>query len=283
MAKILGIDVSENNGSINWAKVKTAGVRFAIIRAGYGRYAVDSQFAANIKGALAQGIPVGIYWFSYALDVSGAKEEAAKCLETIKGYNVTLPVFFDFEYDTVRYGKDNGVTLGKQAFNDHAVAFCEAIQAAGYKAGVYYNLDYYNRMVDMSRLKNYVRWYAQYNSTADISDYAIWQYSSSGTIAGISGKVDMNQADSTLIGGQTYEEGWQKDDKGWWYRNADGTWPASAWKKISGKWYYFAADGYCVTDQWQWYKGNLYYLGSDGAMVTDKAVQIDAAGKLVPA
>lgn len=282
MSKIIGIDVSENNGAINWAKVKTAGVRFAIIRAGYGRYAVDSQFAANIKGALAQGIPVGIYWFSYALNVAGAKEEAAKCLATIKGYDVTLPVFFDFEYDTVRYGKDNGVTLGKQAFNDHAVAFCEAIKAAGYKAGVYYNLDYYNRMVDKSRVGKYVQWYAQYNSTADLSGWAIWQYSSSGSISGISGNVDMNQADSTLIGGKTYTEGWQTDSKGRWYREADGTWPVQEWKKISGKWYYFGENGYMVSSEWQWYKNNLYYLGSDGAMVTGKSVKIDGEGRLIP-
>ena len=65
-----GIDVSYANGTVDWAKVKAAGISFAIIRAGYGRYQVDSQFTANIKGALAQGIPVGIYWFSYALDTA---------------------------------------------------------------------------------------------------------------------------------------------------------------------------------------------------------------------
>lgn len=283
MAKIIGIDVSEHNGSINWSNVKAAGVQFAIIRAGYGTKAVDSTFAANTKGAIAAGIPIGVYWFSYALNAAAAKQEAQKCIETIKGLKITLPVFFDFEYDTVRYGKDNGVTLGREAFNSHAVAFCEAVKAAGYKAGVYYNLDYYQRMVDKSRLKDYVQWYAQYNTTADISDYAIWQYSSSGSIAGISGRVDMNQADSTLIGGKTYSEGWVEDDTGWWYREADGTWPVQEWKKIDGKWYYFGEKGYMAASQWQWYKGNLYYLGSDGAMVTNKDLKIDADGKLVPA
>ena len=99
MANIIGIDVSYANGTIDWSKVKAAGISFAIIRGGYGRYQVDSQFENNITGALAQGIPVGIYWFSYALDVAGAKAEAQKCLETIRGYDVKLPIFFDFEYD----------------------------------------------------------------------------------------------------------------------------------------------------------------------------------------
>lgn len=282
MGKVKGIDISVWNGVLDWSKVKAAGIKFAIIRAGYGK-TVDECFSANAKGAIAAGIPIGVYWFSYALNTAGAKQEARKCIETIKGLKITLPVFFDFEYDTVAYAKKQSVTLGKEAFNSHSVAFCKAIQAAGYKAGVYYNLDYYNRFVDESRLKNYVQWYAQYNSTADISGWDIWQYSSSGTISGCSGRFDMNTADESIINGSTTKDGWVKDDKGWWYRNADGTWPASAWKKISGKWYYFAADGYCVTDQWQWHKGNLYYLGSDGAMVTNKELKIDADGKLVPA
>ena len=283
MSQVKGIDVSEHNGSIDWSKVKAAGIKFAIIRAGYGTKTVDSTFHANAKAAIAAGIPIGVYWFSYALNAAAAKQEAQKCIETIKGYDVTLPVFFDFEYDTIRYGKDNGVTLGREAFNSHAVAFCEAVKAAGYRVGVYYNLDYYYRMVDKNRLKDYVQWYAQYNSTADIPGWAIWQYSSSGTISGLSGRFDMDTADESIINGSTTKAGWVKDSKGKWYRNADGTWPSSAWKKISGKWYYFGSDGYCVTDQWQWYKGNLYYLGSNGAMVTDKNVKIDADGKLVPA
>ena len=81
----------------------------------------------------------------------------------------------------------------------------------------------------------------------------------------------------------TTTEGWQKDSTGWWYRYADGTWPASKWLKDGGKWYYFGSDGYMVANQWQLYKGCLYYLGSDGAMVTGKNVKIDSEGRLVPA
>lgn len=279
----LGIDVSYANGTIDWAKVKAAGIAFAIIRAGYGRYEVDSQFSANIKGALAQGIPVGIYWFSYALNVDGAKQEAQKCLETIQGYNITLPVFFDFEYDTIRYAEEQGVTLGKTAYNDHAVAFCEAIKAAGYKAGVYYNLDYYNRFVDTSRLGDYYTWYAQYASSPNISDHDIWQYSSSGTIAGLSGRFDMNQLKNTDLLGYSGPTGWQKNETGWWYVHDDGSYTTNGWELIDGKWYCFDKEGYMMENTWVIGQTTSYYLGADGAMVTNKTLKIDGEGRLLPA
>lgn len=197
-----GIDVSENNGKLDWAKLKAAGVQYAIIRGGYGRYAVDGEFCNNIRGALARGIPVGVYWFSYATNTAAAKQEAQKCLDTIRGYEIKLPIFFDFEYDTVDYAKKQGVTLGRQAFNDHTVAFCETIKAAGYTPGVYYNLDYYNRFVDKSRLGGYAQWYAQYNKTADVSGWDIWQYSSTLKMGGHSCDFDANtMANEALLTG----------------------------------------------------------------------------------
>lgn len=201
MASIYGIDVSEHNAKLDWSKIKASGIKFAIIRTGYGKGYTDAQFHANMKGALAQGIPVGVYHFSYALNTAGAKKEAEFMLSLLSDYKgkITLPVFFDFEYDTVDYAKKQGVTLGKQAFNDHTVAFCEAVKAAGYTPGVYYNLDYKNRFVDASRLGDYVQWYAQYNKTASWTGYDLWQYSSSHTINGISGRFDINVADESFI------------------------------------------------------------------------------------
>lgn len=279
----LGIDVSYANGTIDWAKVKASGISFAIIRAGYGRYEVDSQFSANIKGALAQGIPVGIYWFSYALDTASARQEAKKCIDTIKGYSIKLPVFYDFEYDTIRYAKDQGVTLGKTAYNDHAVAFCEAIKAAGYKAGVYYNLDYYNRFVDTSRIGGYYTWYAQYASSPNISGYDIWQYSSSGTIAGLSGRFDMNQLKNTDLLGYSGPTGWQKNDTGWWYVHEDGSYTKNGWELIDGKWYCFDKEGYMMENTWVIGQTTSYYLGADGAMAVNKSLKIDGEGRLLPA
>lgn len=283
---VIGIDVSTHNGTLDWAKLKAAGVKFAIIRAGYGRYQADSQFTNNIKGALAQGIPVGVYWFTYALDTDGAKAEAEKCLDTIKGYDVTLPVFFDFEYDTIRYAKEQGVTLGKTAFNAHTVAFCEAVRAAGYTPGVYYNLDYYRNMVDTSKLGSYVQWYAQYASKPSISGYDLWQYTSTGTFSGVSGKFDVNILENTdLLNGGKYTgpTGWQKNETGWWYAHEDGSYTKAGWEMIGGKWYHFDEEGYMESNKWVIGKETSYYLGDDGAMVKGRSLKIDENGGLVPA
>lgn len=279
-----GIDVSENNGKLDWAKLKAAGVQYAIIRGGYGRYAVDGEFRNNIQGALAQGIPVGVYWFSYATNAAAAKQEAQKCLETIRGYEIKLPIFFDFEYDTVDYAERQGVTLGRQAFNDHTVAFCEAIKAAGYTPGVYYNLDYYNHYVDKSRLGGYVQWYAQYASKPDVSGYDIWQYSSTAKLGGHACNFDVNTLENAVLlsGGTVAEPGWKKNAAGWWYVHQDGSYSKSAWEQVDGKWYYFNEEGYMMANKWITDGGDLYFVGADGAMVTNQAVRIGADGKLVP-
>ena len=197
---------------------------------------------------------------------------------------VTLPVYFDFEGDTVSYAKKQGVALGKQAFNDHTVAFCETIKAAGYRPGTYFNLSYYDNWVDKSRLGGYNRWFAQYNSTAQCDWYDVWQYSSSGSVNGISGRVDMNQADESFLSGTTptYKEGWQKDSNGWWYRYKDGSYPKDCWKQIDGDWYCFDSEGYALSSQWKAEKGNAYYLDDQCKMVTRKTLILDSTGKLVP-
>lgn len=206
-----GIDVSEHNGNLNWAALKSAGVQYAIIRTGYGKSYTDAQFKANMDGALAHGIPVGVYHFSYAGDTAGARREAEYVVSLLEPYRgkIMLPVFFDFEYDTVDYvRKTYGTELGRQAFNDHAVAFCETIKAAGYTPGVYYNLDYYNRFVDKSRLGGYVQWYAQYNKTADISGWDIWQYDSTAKLGGHNCDFDVNTLENAeLLSGNKPTEG----------------------------------------------------------------------------
>jgi len=292
MATIKGIDISEFQTVTDWNKVKAAGIKFVIIRTGYGVSYTDSQFLPNIKGAIAAGIPIGVYHFSYALNAAGAKAEAERVISLLAPYKkyITLPVFFDFEGDTVSYAKKQGVTLGRQAFNDHTVAFCEAIKAAGYRPGTYFNLSYVDNWVDKSRLKNYVRWFAQYNSYPQSDWYDIWQYSSSGSVNGISGRVDMNQADESFLKGSTptYKEGWVKSSNGkWWYRYSDGTWPAGKWASIGNELYYFDQEGYCVTDQWVKGTGDYsawtYYVGSDGKVAKNRTLKLDGEGKLIPA
>lgn len=287
MAKQLCIDVSEHNGYINWAAVKKAGISYAIIRDGYGTSHVDNYFKRNMEGAIAQGIHIGIYHFSYALSAAGAKAEAEYVLKLLEPYKdkIVLPVFFDFEYDTVSYAKKQGVTLGKEAFNAHTVAFCDTIQAAGYRAGVYYNLDYLRRYVDIDRIGKYVQWYAQYADTASATTWDLWQYSSSYTIAGCTGKFDVSvlKNSGSITNSRKYKLGWHKDDRGWWYADTETTYYKDRWAKINGEWYSFDKEGYTLSNTWQAEAGgDTYYLGAEGDMQTNMVVGLGADGKLQP-
>lgn len=284
--KWIGIDVSEHNGVLDWAAIKKAGIKFAVIRDGYGTSHVDNQFHANMAGAIAQGLMIGVYHFSYALDATGAKKEAAFCLELLEPYKdkIALPVYFDFEYDTVDYAAKCGVTLGKSAFNAHTVAFCEAVKTAGYAPGVYYNKDYYNRMVDLGSIGGYSQWYAQYASAPSVTSYDIWQYSSSYTIPGCSGKFDINilANSGTITNSRKYAVGWHCDNKGWWYADSTNSYYKDRWQKINGAWYCFDKEGYMMENAWKIEGNDTYYLGSDGKMVTNMVVGLGADGKLQP-
>lgn len=187
------IDVSEHQGKINWAKVASDGVEGVIIRAGFGRANKDKQFDANIKGAIANGLHVGIYWFSYAYTASMAKNEAGYCHEVIKAYkgSIDLPVFFDWEYDSMRFAKTKGITPTRQNITDWNRIFCEEVKELGYIPGYYTNLDYSKNYIDCNQLKDYKLWWAQYTKAEKKNNY-LWQYTSSGKVAGISGNVDMN-------------------------------------------------------------------------------------------
>lgn len=186
-----GIDVSQWQGNIDWQKVKGAGVQFAMLRAGYGQNNLDTKFHRNAQRAIAAGIPIGLYWFSYALNVEMARREAQYAVEVAKKYKITWPIAYDLEYDTVSYAVKNGVAITKSLATQMAIAFCEEIKRLGYIPMVYTNLDYLNRYFDRSKL-HYDLWYAQYASTASVADKEIWQYSSKGSVPGIAGNVDMN-------------------------------------------------------------------------------------------
>ena len=186
-----GIDVSQWQGNIDWQSVKSAGVQFAMLRAGYGRNHLDTKFHGNAQGAVAAGIPIGLYWFSYALNVEMARKEAQYAVELAKKYKITWPIAYDLEYDTVSYALKNGVTITKSLATQMAKAFCEEIKRLGYLPMVYTNLDYLNRYFDRSQLP-YDLWYAQYAPAASVADKEIWQYSSKGSVPGIAGNVDMN-------------------------------------------------------------------------------------------
>ena len=188
------IDVSSWQGNIDWNKVKASGVTGAIIRAGFNINGIDSKFISNINGAIKAGMHIGIYWFSYAYTDAMAKAEADYCIKTIASYKnyIDMPVFFDWEYDSMDWAKKHGVNPSRSLITSMTKVFCDRIKSAGYMAGFYYNYDYKNNHYDMARLANFYHWYALYTSSR-ASGADIQQYSSTGRVSGISGNVDMNR------------------------------------------------------------------------------------------
>ncbi|MDE7260688.1 MAG: S-layer homology domain-containing protein [Oscillospiraceae bacterium] len=196
----IGIDVSRHQGTIDWQKVAASGmVEFAFLRVG-GRYAEsggiydDAEFLNNIAGAKAAGIKVGVYFYSTAVTVEEAIEEAEFVLNYIRPYSLEYPVVFDWE---ILSKTSRNANLSKSALTACAQAFCQRIALEWYTPMIYVGLDTaYNRL-DLSQLTNYDLWFAQYNSRNQPDmyyNYRIWQYTDSGTVPGISGKVDMNIA-----------------------------------------------------------------------------------------
>ncbi len=190
----MGIDVSKWNGQINWENVKKAGVSYVIIRCGYrgsssGALIADPMFKANINGAKDAGLKVGIYFYSQAVDEIEAVEEASMTLSLISGYSLAYPVFIDVEGS-----KGRGDSISAEQRTAVCKAFCQTIQNSGYKAGVYSNKTWLTSYLDISSLSGYKIWLAQYASapTYNKSRYDMWQYSSKGSIPGISGNVDLN-------------------------------------------------------------------------------------------
>ncbi|MGI6498255.1 MAG: glycoside hydrolase family 25 protein [Oscillospiraceae bacterium] len=193
---IQGVDVSSYQGAIDWDKVKQDGIGFAVIRVaarGYqtdGVLAEDPNWKVNLEGAVAAGLPVGVYLFSQAISPEEAREEAAFVLDRIKGYPVTYPVVFDWEPFEHSARTDD---ITSEALTDACIAFCEAVQAEGYTPMVYCNLSIGLLQYDLHRLAKYDFWLAQYNDVPTFyGAFQIWQYSNTGRVEGISTKVDLN-------------------------------------------------------------------------------------------
>ena len=198
-----GIDVSKYNGDINWDKVKKDGVDFVIVRVGYrgygksGTLCTDPNYKANIEGALAAGIKVGVYYFTEALTTDEAREEAEFCISKIKDYNITLPVAIDYEYPTDGknpIGRMYNAKLTKAEATANVKAFCAAVKKAGYTPLVYANKSDLSSLINGKTIGNtYKVWLANYTTkTTYANSYEYWQYTSSGKVSGITGKVDCN-------------------------------------------------------------------------------------------
>ena len=195
---LTGIDVSVYQGAIDWEAVAQSGVEFAIIRLGYRGYSqgaiqLDRNFEQNMRGALEAGLDVGVYFFSQATTVLEAEEEADFVLENLRGYPITFPVVFDWEFVTADQARTH--EMEGEALTDCALAFCELVATAGYTPMVYFNQDIGYFYYQLDELDQYPFWLAEYDSKPDFFyDFEIWQYTHTGTVPGIQGSVDLNLA-----------------------------------------------------------------------------------------
>ena len=192
-----GIDVSRHQGDIDWRAVAGDGITYAFIRVGYrgntgGALVEDEFFKDNIKGALDNGIQVGVYFYTQALTPDEAVEEAEFLLDLIEPYNgVTYPVVLDLEETGSSTTRTAEMT--QQEYTQAAIAFCETIEQAGYVPMIYGNLKTFMIMLDLEQLEKYEKWFAYYDDTVYFPyDFGIWQYSSTGSVDGIKGDVDLN-------------------------------------------------------------------------------------------
>ena len=296
-----GIDVSEHNGTIDWQSVKDAGIDFAILRVGFagdtngGR--LDNYFKRNVSECERLGIPYGVYLYSYARNEDDAQAEARLMLSALKGHSPTLPVYYDLEEQ-----KTNADGSPKWTpFNDPsklasiAKTFCGQIAAAGYKPGIYANVNWFkNYLIDPCFLSSgWSIWTAQYwyggrydeclGLTPDApAKYDCWQYSSRGSVPGVSSDVDVNYWFGVGLG-----DHWEETDEGKYYVSSNGQ-PYKGWKLISGLWYWldpvrggamatgpaevegtwyvFSSSG-SLSSGWVRKDGEWYYGASGGKMV----------------
>lgn len=184
-----GIDVSQwQGGNIDFNKVKAAGINFVIIRAGYGRSISqkDPYFETNYKKAKAAGLNIGAYWYSYAESVDDARAEAATCIKAIAGKTFEYPIFFDLE-ERKQFNK------GAAFCSSLVTAFCDALEKAGYFAGLYISRSPLEQYITRDVAKKYTLWVAEYGGKLNYNgNYGIWQNSSTWRVNGISCNVDHN-------------------------------------------------------------------------------------------
>ena len=182
-----GIDVSQWQGDINWGAVNAD---FAILRAGYGKVKsqIDTKFEQNYKNAKAVGMPLGAYWYSYAMSADEAREEAKVFIDIIKGKQFEYPVYFDVE-------EAKTLALGKDKVSNIIIAFLEEMEKAGYFAGLYMSASPLTTHTTDFVKKRFAIWVANYgvSKPSYSGQYGMWQYSSAGRVGGINGNVDMNE------------------------------------------------------------------------------------------
>lgn len=192
---MLGVDVSEHQQEIDWAKVAESGVEFAYLRVGYRGYDqgglhLDGFFERNYQGASEAGLKIGVYFYSQAISPEEAEEEAQFVLKALGDRKPELPIVYDWEWVSGEARTGQMTSEGVTACTD---AFCGAVQKAGYDAAFYFNQELAARMFRLGELMEYPFWIAQYEDALTFAyKVKLWQYTASGSVPGIAGSVDMN-------------------------------------------------------------------------------------------
>lgn len=183
-----GIDVSENNGRVNWQEVAHSGVQFAIIRIGYGNGHLDGELYRNVNNALLHGLKIGVYFYSYALNTRSARKEAEFVIQTLIDCGLTpeklhMGVWYDME-DADGYKQRHGMPSTAE-LTAMCSAFVSALNAAGYSCGIYASLDWLENKIATKQLADYVPyWCAQWGSSCDWPNAKMWQYTDHFLISG---------------------------------------------------------------------------------------------------
>lgn len=192
---VAGIDVSSHQGEIDWQAVADAGIRFAYIRLGYrgynnGELFTDEYAAENLAAARAAGLKTGAYFFSQAVTVEEAREEADYALSVLDGAELELPLVYDWEFVSAeaRTGQ-----IRARELTDFTLAFCRTVEAAGYAPMVYFNTSQGRDLLLLRELEQYPWWLAKYDLEKDfLCRVDQWQYTCQGTVPGIRGNVDID-------------------------------------------------------------------------------------------
>ena len=270
-----GIDVSRWQGEINWSQVAADDVSFVMLGT-RSKGVVDPYFHRNIQQASAAGVKVGVYIYSLAVTVEMAEAEADFVLDLIHDYPVSYPVAFDMEDSTQG-------NLSKEELAAIANAFCKKISDSGYYPIVYANENWLKNKLDMS-LMDYPVWVARYSARPSYQNPVMWQATSTGSVKGINGNVDIDfqfkdfsgqipaNTWRTINGKRYYysnyakqKNAWAQDSSDWYYMDSEGL-ASTGWITVSGSRYYLDETTGKMQTGWRQDQGKWYYLGSSGAV-----------------
>lgn len=270
-----GIDVSRWQGEINWSQVAADDVSFVMLGS-RSKGAVDPYFHRNIQQASAAGVKVGVYIYSLAVTVEMAEAEADFVLDLIHDYPVSYPVAFDMEDSTQG-------NLSKEELAAIANAFCKKISDSGYYPIIYANENWLKNKLDMS-LMDYPVWVARYSARPSYQNPVMWQATSTGSVKGINGNVDIDfqfkdfsgqipaNTWRTINGKRYYysnyakqKNAWAQDSSDWYYMDSEGL-ASTGWITVSGSRYYLDETTGKMQTGWRQDQGKWYYLGSSGAV-----------------